>query len=99
MKTNVEKYTPPKADVIVLISEECVLAGSGLGSVRKLGGKTIGMNNAPRYAEALATTELKQTAGQIVITEDGNDLVFDGLYKGVYDAIVTDYATAKYYMR
>lgn len=76
-----------------------VLAGSGLGSVRKLSGKTIGMNDAPRYAEALATTELKQTAGQIVITEDGNDLVFDGLYKGLYDAIVTDYATAKYYMR
>lgn len=76
-----------------------VLAGSGLGSMRKLSGKTIGMNDAPRYANALAATELKQTAGQIVVTEDGNDLVFDGLYKGMYDAIVTDYATAKYYMR
>ena len=36
MKTNVEKYTPPKADVIVLISEECVLAGSGLGGNEEL---------------------------------------------------------------
>ena len=76
-----------------------VLAGSGLGSVRKLSGKTIGMNDAPRYGEALATTELKQTAGQIVVTEDGNDVIFDSLYKGLYDAIVTDAATAKYYMR
>ena len=57
------------------------------------------MNDAPRYAEALSATELKQTAGQIVVTEDGNEVVFDSLYKGVYDAIVTDYATAKYYMR
>ncbi|MBQ8573840.1 MAG: hypothetical protein IJ450_03200 [Bacteroidales bacterium] len=36
MKTNVEKYTSPKADVIVLISEECVLAGSGLGGNEEL---------------------------------------------------------------
>lgn len=75
------------------------LAGNGLNSVRKLAGKTIGMNQAPRYAQALATSELKQTAGQIVTTEDGNDVMFDSLYKGVYDAIVTDYAAAKYYMR
>lgn len=76
-----------------------VLAGSGLGSVRKLAGKTIGMNEAPRYAEALATTELKQTAGQIVSVPEGNDVIFDSLYKGIYDGIVTDAATAKYYMR
>lgn len=76
-----------------------VLAGSGLGSERKLAGKTIGMNEAPRYAEALAATELKTTAAQIVVVEDGNDRIFDSLYKGIYDAIITDYATAKYYMR
>ena len=76
-----------------------VLAGSGLNSVRKLAGKTIGMNEAPRYAEALAQSELKQTSGTIVIIPDGNNVVFDNLYRGEYDAIVTDYATAKYYMR
>ena len=76
-----------------------VLAGSGLGSIRKLEGKKIGMNDANRYAEALATTDLKNLAAEIVVTEDGNDLVFDSLYKGIYDAIITDYATAKYYMR
>lgn len=76
-----------------------VLAGNGLGSVRKLAGKTIGMNEAPRYAEALAVSELKQTAGQIITTADSNDAVFNCLYQGGYDAIVTDYAAAKYYMR
>jgi len=75
-----------------------VLAGSGLASVRKLTDKKIGMNEAPRYADALATTGLKDTA-EIIATADGNDLLFDGLYKGTYDAIITDYATAKYYMR
>ena len=76
-----------------------VLAGSGLGSMRKLAGKTIGMNEAPRYADAVAATELKQIAGEIIVVPEGNDVLFDSLYKGMYDAIVTDYATAKYYMR
>lgn len=75
-----------------------VLAGSGLNSVRKLSDKKIGMNDAQRYSDALVTTGLGDTA-QIIVTEDGSDLLFDGLYKGTYDAIITDMAAAKYYMR
>lgn len=75
------------------------LAGSGMGSQRKLAGGTIGMNEAPRYMEAFKTTELYGTAGEVITTADGNDLIFDGLYKGLYHAIVTDYASAKYFMR
>lgn len=75
------------------------LADSGMGSIRKLAGATIGMNDAPKYLEALRTTELKDTAGTIILSEEGNDMVFDKLYKGEYDAIVTDMAAAKYYMR
>jgi len=76
-----------------------VLAGSGNGSVRKLGGQVIAMNSAKRYMDALSTCELIQTAGQIVVTDDGNDMVFDRLYRGEFAGIVTDMATAKYYMR
>ena len=75
------------------------LAGSGLNSMNKLAGGIIGMNQAPKYLDALKTTELYSTAASIIITEDGNDLVFDKLYKGEYHAIVTDMAAAKYYMR
>ena len=75
------------------------LAGNNMGSVRKLAGATIGMNDAPKYKEAFNTTELKTTAGVIATTEDGSDVVFDRLYKGEYHAIVVDMAAAKYYMR
>jgi len=57
------------------------------------------MNSAKRYMDALSTCELIQTAGQIVVTDDGNDMVFDRLYRGEFAGIVTDMATAKYYMR
>ena len=75
------------------------LAGNGMGTVRKLAGGIIGMNEAPKYMEAFKNTELRNTAGEIVVTTEGNDMVFDGLYKGQYHAIVTDYATAMYFMR
>ena len=74
-------------------------ADSGLGSVRKLAGAVIGMNDAPKYKEAFDSTELKTTAGVIATTEEGNDAVFDRLYKGEYHGIITDMAAAKYYMR
>ncbi len=75
-----------------------VLAGSGLGNLRKLSDKHIGMNEAPRYADALATTTLGTTA-QITAIPDGSEVLFDSLYNGTYDAIVTDHAAALYYMR
>lgn len=75
-----------------------VLAGSGLNSLRKLGDKCIGMNDAPRYAQALQGTGLSSTA-QVVVMSEGSEVLFDSLYSGTYDAIVTDYAAAQYYMR
>ena len=75
------------------------LAGSGMGSVRKLAGATIGMNEAPKYKEAFDQTELKTTAGVLAISEEGSEVMFDRLYKGEYHAIVVDMAAAKYYMR
>ncbi len=80
---------------VVLVS----LAGSGLNSIRKLSGGIIGMNDAPKYMAAFKTTDLKTTAGGTVICEEGNDVVFDNLYRGEYNAVVTDMAAAKYYMR
>lgn len=76
-----------------------VLAGSGKGSIGRLSGCIIGLNTGKRYADALASCELNTTAGKIVYTEDGNDMVFDSLYKGYYDGIITDLAAAQYYMR
>ncbi len=75
------------------------VSGKHLGSMRRLKGKTIGMNDAPKYADALSKTELSTTAGAIKLTNAGNEKVFDALYQGKYDAIVTDYAAALYYMR
>ena len=76
-----------------------VLSGSHLGSMRRLSGKVIGMNDAAKYADALALTDLSARAGEIRVTDAGNETVFDNLYKGNYDAIITDYAAAMYYMR
>ena len=76
-----------------------VLSGNHLGSLRKLSGKVIGMNDARKYADALAKTDLAARAGEIKVTEDGNEKIFDALYKGTYDAIITDAAAAMYYMR
>ena len=75
------------------------LAGNGMGSVRKLAGATIGMNEAPKYREAFNKTELKTTAGVLAVSEEGSEVIFDRLYKGEYHAIVVDMAAAKYYMR
>lgn len=75
------------------------LAGGGTGSIGKLAGATIGMNEAPKYREALNKTELKTTAGVLAISEEGSEVIFDRLYKGEYQAIVVDMAAAKYYMR
>lgn len=75
------------------------LAGTRLNSMRKLEGKIIGMNDGKKYTDALAQTTLQTTAGEIKVTTGGNDKVFDSLYKGDYDAIITDLAAAKYYMR
>jgi ABC-type amino acid transport substrate-binding protein len=75
------------------------LAGNGMGSIRKLAGATIGMNEAPKYREAFDKTELKTTAGVLAVSEEGSDVIFDRLYKGEYHAIVVDMAAANYYMR
>lgn len=83
-----------EASVVVV-----VLSGNHLGSMRKLSGKVIGMNNAEKYAEALAATDLSARAAEIKVTDAGNETVFDSLYRGEYDAIITDSAAAMYYMR
>ena len=70
-----------------------------MGSIRKLAGATIGMNEAPKYMEAFNKTELKTTAGIIAISEEGSEVMFDRLYKGEYHAIVVDMAAAMYNMR
>lgn len=75
------------------------LAGTRMGSMRKLEGKIIGMNDGQKYADALAQTTLQNTAGEIKVTASGNDQVFDSLYKGDYNAIITDLAAARYFMR
>ena len=74
------------------------LAGNGLNSMRKLEGKKLGMNEAQRYSDALTLTNLGGTC-EVIVTDEGNDQLFDSLYKGTYDAILADYAAAKYYMR
>lgn len=80
----------------------CVLvvrSDSKLTNIHKMEGKIIGMNSGARYLDAVKNTELIYTAGQIQITDQGNDTVFDWLFKGQFDAIVTDAVTAKYFMR
>lgn len=76
-----------------------VVSGNGLGSIRKLSDKVIGMNDGKRYMDAIKTTSLPDTAKSLEVVEEGNEVVFDWLYRGYFDAIVTDYATAKYFMR
>lgn len=82
------------ADIVVI-----VLAGNHLGSLRKLEGKTVAMNEAQKYADALAGLELSTAAGSLERLPIGTDQLFDGLVKGTYDAIVTNNAAALYYMR
>lgn len=76
-----------------------VLSGNRLGSMRRLSGKVIGMNDAQKYADALAGTDLPDRAEEIKVTGLANQQLFDALYHGKYDAIVTDSAAALYYMR
>lgn len=83
-----------EADISVI-----VLAGSHLGSLRKLSDKTIGMNDGQKYADAVANSELTGSTAEIKTVSIGNDQLFDGLVKGTYDAIITDRAAARYYMR
>lgn len=83
-----------EADLAVI-----VLAGNHLGSLRKLSGKIIGLNDGKKYTDALASSELITSAGEIKTVSLGSDQLFDGLVKGTYDAIITDNAAARYYMR
>lgn len=83
-----------EASVVVV-----VLSGNHLGSMSKLTDKVIGMNDAQKYAAALTATDLSTRAKEIQVTDAGNEKVFDSLYKGDYDAIITDSTAAMYYMR
>ena len=94
-ETTFEVRCPYMDGGVVLVT----LADGGMGSIRKLAGATIGMNEAPKYMEAFNKTELKTTAGIIAISEEGSEVMFDRLYKGEYHAIVVDMAAAIYYMR
>lgn len=81
-------------DIVVV-----VLAGNHLGSLRKLSDRAVAMNDAKKYADAVAASELNGNVGELRQLATGNDKLFDGLVRGDYDAIVTDSAAAMYYMR
>lgn len=76
-----------------------VLAGNRLGSLRKLEGRSVAMNDAAKYAAAAAAPELANAGAQLHTVAMGNDRLFDALVRGTYDAILTDSAAALYYMR